>query len=184
MFWVRALPLSLHKNWWLFAFRGVLGLALGIFALLYPGATLGAIVILLGAYLIIDGIIAVVKAFQVFRTDSQWWLLLLEGVLGIAVGLAIFLFPGITVLTLAYLVGYWAIISGILAIATAIRLRAHVGGDLLYILFGIVSLVFGCFVLFAPRAGLVYIVLMTSIYGFVMGISMLALAFKLRSLPA
>lgn len=175
---------DLHKHWWLFLIRGLLGLALGVFALVYPGATLAAVVFVIGAYLIIDGIIAVAKSIQVLRSDKQWWVLLLEGILGIVVGVAIFVYPGISVLTLAYLVGYWAILSGILAIAAALRLRAHVSGEWLYILFGIVSLVFGLVVLFSPGTGLVYIVLMTSIYGFVIGVTMIALAFRARSLPA
>jgi uncharacterized membrane protein HdeD (DUF308 family) len=175
---------ELHRHWWLFLIRGLLGLALGVFALVYPGATLAAIVILLGAYLIIDGIVAVVKAFQILRSDAHWWVLLLEGLLGIVVGIAIFALPGLTALTLAYLVGWWALITGILAIVAAIRLRTYVKGEWLYVLFGIVSILFGGFVLYAPATGLVYIVLMTSIYGFVMGVTMLALAFRARSLTA
>ena len=92
--------------------------------------------------------------------------------------------PGLSILSLAYLVGYWAIISGVLAIVTAMRLRKHVGGEWFYLLFGIVSVIFGGFVLFAPATGLVYIVLMISIYGFVIGVTMIALAFRARSLPA
>jgi uncharacterized membrane protein HdeD (DUF308 family) len=87
-------------------------------------------------------------------------------------------------LSLAYLVGYWAILTGALAIVTAFRLRAHIKGEWLYLLFGIVSVIFGGFVLFAPATGLVYIVLMISIYGFVIGFTMIALAFRARNLPA
>ncbi len=173
---------ELHRYWWLFLIRGLLGLALGVFALVYPGATLAAIVILIGAYLIFDGIIAIVKAIQILRSDSQWWILLLEGILGIVVGVAILAWPGLSVLTLAFLVGFWAIFSGILAVAAALRFRAYVTDEWLYTLFGIVSVVFGGVVLFKPATGLVYIVLMTSIYGFVMGFTMLALAFRARSL--
>ena len=104
--------------------------------------------------------------------------------MSIVVGLAIFAWPGLSILSLAFLVGYWAIISGVLAIVTAVRLRKHVGGEWFYLLFGIVSVIFGGFVLFAPTAGLVYLVLMISIYGFVIGVTMIALAFRARSLPA
>jgi len=175
---------DLHRYWWLFLIRGLFGLALGVFALMYPGATLAIVVILIGAYLIVDGIVAIVKAMHIMRSDAHWWVLLLEGILGIAVGIAIFVWPGLSIVSLAYLVGYWAIITGVLALISAARLRTHVRGEWLYLIFGIVSVVFGAVVLFAPATGLVYIVLMTSIYGFVMGIAMLALAFRARSLPA
>jgi uncharacterized membrane protein HdeD (DUF308 family) len=175
---------GLRRYWWLFLIRGLFGLALGVVALVFPGATLAVAVIFIGAYLIVDGVVTVAKAIQVFRSDAHWWVLLLEGILSIAVGLAIFAWPGLSILSLAYLVGYWAIISGVLAIVTAVRLRKHVGGEWFYLLFGVVSVIFGGFVLFAPATGLVYLVLMISIYGFVIGVTMIALAFRARSLPA
>jgi uncharacterized membrane protein HdeD (DUF308 family) len=174
---------GLRRYWWLFLIRGLFGLALGVVALIFPGATLAVAVIFIGAYLVVDGIAAVAKAIQVLRSDAQWWVLLLEGILSIAVGLAIFVWPGLSILSLAFLVGYWAIISGVLAIVTAIRLRKHIRGEWFYLLYGIVSVIFGGFVLFAPATGLVYIVLMISIYGFVIGATMIALAFRARSLP-
>jgi uncharacterized membrane protein HdeD (DUF308 family) len=175
---------GMRRYWWLFLIRGILGLALGVVALMFPGATLAAIVLLIGAYLLVDGIIAVVKAIQIFRSDAQWWVLLIEGILGIVVGVAIFMWPGISVITLAYLVGYWAIISGVFTIAGAVRIRGHVANEVLYLFFGIVSIIFGVFVLYAPVAGLAYIVIATAIYGFFIGFTMIALAFKARSLPA
>lgn len=175
---------QIQRYWWLFLIRGLFGLALGVYALMFPGATLAVVVILIGAYLIVDGITAIVKAFQVMRSDAHWWALLLEGLLGLAVGLAIFAFPGFSIVSLAYLVGYWAIIRGVVAIFGAMRIRAAVGGEWFYLFFGIVSVLFGCFVLFAPATGLAYIVLMISIYGFVVGATMIALAFRARSLKA
>jgi uncharacterized membrane protein HdeD (DUF308 family) len=175
---------GVRRYWWLFLIRGLFGLALGVVALVFPGATLAVAVIFIGAYLIVDGVVTVAKAVQVFRSDAHWWVLLLEGVLSIAVGLAIFALPGLSILSLAYLVGYWAIITGVLAIVTAIRLRKHVSGEWFYMLFAVVSVIFGCFVLFAPATGLVYIVLSISVYGFVSGVTLIALAFRARSLPA
>jgi uncharacterized membrane protein HdeD (DUF308 family) len=174
------IPARLSRYWWLFLVRGLFGLALGVFALVYPTAMLGLIVLFIGAYLIVDGIIAVAKALRILRTDRHWWALLLEGILGIAVGIIMFALPLLSILSLALLVGFWAILSGVFALMTAIRLRVHVPGESLYVLFGIVSIVFGIAVAFAPAVGLFYIVLMTSVYGFVMGLTMIALAFRVR----
>lgn len=173
-----------RRYWWLFLIRGLLGLALGVLAILFPGATLAVAVLLVGAYLIVDGIVTIAKAVQIMRADAHWWVLLLEGILSLAVGLAIFVWPGLSILSFAYLVGYWAIITGVLAVVTAFRLRTHIAGEVLYVLFGIVSVIFGIFVLFAPALGLAYIVVMIAIYGFVMGVIMIGLAFRARSLPA
>src|SRR3978361_520508 len=93
-----------HRYWWLFLLRGIVGLALGVFALIYPAATLAALILLLGAYLLVDGIIAIAKAVQVMRSDRHWWVVLLEGILGVVVGLTIFALPGLSLVTLALLV--------------------------------------------------------------------------------
>jgi uncharacterized membrane protein HdeD (DUF308 family) len=179
-----AVAANARRYWWLFLIRGLFGLALGVYALLFPGATLAVAVLFIGAYLIVDGVIACAKAIQIMRSDAHWWILLLEGILGIVVGLAIFMWPALSVLTLAYLVGYWAIFSGIASIVAALRLRSHIANEWLYLFFGVISVLFGLFVLFAPAAGLVYIVLSICIYGFVIGFTMIALAFRARSLPA
>jgi uncharacterized membrane protein HdeD (DUF308 family) len=173
-----------RRYWWLFLIRGLFGLALGVYALVFPGLTLAVAVLLIGAYLIVDGVVACAKAIQIVRSDAHWWVILLEGILGIAVGLAIFMWPALSALTLAYLVGYWAILTGVAAIVTALRLRSHIPNEWLYLFFGVISVIFGIFVLFAPATGLVYIVLMICIYGFVMGVTMIALAIRARSLPA
>jgi len=170
-----------RKYWWLFLIRGLLGIALGVFALVFPAATLWAFLLLIGAYLLVDGIATIAKAIQILRSDRHWWVLLLEGILGVVVGLLIFALPGISLVTLALLVGYWAFLSGVLALVTAFRLRQHVKGEWLYLVFAVVSILFGLYVIVVPAVGLIYITLMISIYGFVAGITLIGLAFRARN---
>jgi uncharacterized membrane protein HdeD (DUF308 family) len=173
-----------RKYWWLFLIRGLLGIALGVFALVFPAATLWAFLLLIGAYLLVDGIATIAKAIQIMRSDRHWWVLLLEGILGVVVGLLIFALPGISLVTLALLVGYWAFLSGVLALVSAFRLRQHVKGEWLYLVFAVVSILFGLYVIVVPAAGLIYITLMISIYGFVAGITLIGLAFRARNATA
>jgi uncharacterized membrane protein HdeD (DUF308 family) len=173
-----------RRYWWLFLIRGLVALGVGVFALFAPAATLAALVFVIGAYLLIDGAVTVVKAIQVLRSDAHWWVLLLEGIVGLVAGALILLLPGLSIVSLALLVGYWAIISGVFGIAGALRMRAHVPGEWLYLLFAVVSIVFGVVVVMSPATGLAYIVIMISIYGFVSGVTLIGLAFRARSLPA
>jgi uncharacterized membrane protein HdeD (DUF308 family) len=175
---------DLHRYWWLFLLRGLFAIALGAFAVVFPSATLAVLVLLIGAYLLVDGVVAIVKAFRVIRSDPHWWALLLEGVLGVLVAFVIFAWPGLSLISLAYLVGYWAIFTGASALFTAIRLRTHVPNEWLYMVFAVVSIVFGLFVIAAPAAGLAYIVIMVAVYGFVAGVTLIALALRARSMPA
>jgi uncharacterized membrane protein HdeD (DUF308 family) len=173
-----------RRYWWLFLIRGLVALAVGVFAIAFPAATLAAVIFVIGAYLLIDGAVAVVKAIQVLRSDAHWWVLLLEGIVGLVAGAIIFLLPGLSLVSLALLVGYWAIISGAFAIVGALRMRSHVPGEWLYLLFAVVSIVFGIIVLMSPATGLAYILIMVCIYAFVTGVTMIGLAFRARSLPA
>jgi uncharacterized membrane protein HdeD (DUF308 family) len=172
---------AVRRGWWLFLVRGLLALAVGLIAIFDPGATLAALILLLGAFFIVDGVFAVIKAFGVMRSDRSWWLLLLSGVVSVIAGFVVFAWPGLTALTLGYLVGFWAIVTGIFEIMVAISLRRVIRGEWLYVLFGAISIVFGIYVAFVPGLGLAYLTLLIAIYGFVAGFSLIAAAFRLRS---
>jgi uncharacterized membrane protein HdeD (DUF308 family) len=176
-----ALAPAARRGWWLFLVRGLLALAIGVIALVDPGATLAALITLLGAFFIVDGVFAVVKAVRVMRTDSSWWLLLLSGLVSIAAGIVVFAWPGLTAVTLDLLVGIWAIITGIFEVIVAFQLRRVIAGEWLYLLFGVISVAFGVYVLVVPGLGLTYLTLMIAIYGFVAGFALIAAAFRLRS---
>jgi uncharacterized membrane protein HdeD (DUF308 family) len=174
---------ALRRGWWLFLIRGVLALALGVFAIVVPGATLAALILLIGAFFIVDGFFAVVKAFSVMRSDASWWLLLLSGILSIVLGIMVYRWPGETALTLGYLIGFWAILTGILEVVVAVTLRNAIRGEWLYVVFGVISVVFGVYVTLVPGLGLVYLTILIAIYGFAAGISLIGMAFRLRGLP-
>jgi uncharacterized membrane protein HdeD (DUF308 family) len=179
-----ALEPAVRRGWWLFLVRGLLALAVGLIAIFDPGATLAALVLLLGAFFIVDGVFAVIKAFGVMRSDRSWWLLLLSGVVSVIAGFVVFAWPGLSALTLGYLVGFWAIVTGFFEVGVAISLRRVIRGEWLYVLFGAISIAFGIFVVIVPGLGLAYLTLLIGIYGFVAGFSLIAAAFRLRGLTA
>ncbi|HEY0613036.1 MAG TPA: HdeD family acid-resistance protein [Candidatus Elarobacter sp.] len=172
----------LSSHWWLFLIRGILALALGILMPLFPGAAIFTVAILFGAYAFVDGIVAIVAAVRMNHADTRWAWLLLEGALGVIVGVITFFYPGITALWLVYLFAAWAIVTGILAIATALRLRSVVSNEWLTILLGVLSVIAGIVIFFVPVAGVFAIVWTISIYALLAGIFLIGLAFRLRGL--
>ncbi|HTW84591.1 MAG TPA: HdeD family acid-resistance protein [Candidatus Sulfotelmatobacter sp.] len=170
------------SHWWLFLIRGLLALALGLAMPWFPLASLFAIAILFGAYAFVDGIVAIAAAIRMNHVDASWWWLLLEGVLGIAVGLITFFYPGLTIVSLAYLLGAWAIVTGILGIISAFRLHMALPSEILWIILGALSVVFGFIVFASPLYGALALVWMISIYAIFAGLVFLGLAFRLRGL--
>src|SRR5215470_10117223 len=170
------------QNWWAIALRGLVAVLFGIAAFMWPGITLWALVALFGAYALIDGIFAVIEAFRRDVSRERWWALLFEGAVGVAIGLLTFFWPGLTAMGLLYLIAFWAIVTGVFEIITAIRLRHEIRGEWMMALIGILSIAFGTLLVARPVAGALSVVLIIGAYVFAMGALMVALAFKLRSM--
>jgi uncharacterized membrane protein HdeD (DUF308 family) len=171
---------QLARNWWVVALRGVLGILFGLMAFLWPGITLAVLVIFFGAYALVDGVFLVVAALHAAGEHERWWVLLLQGLAGIAAGLVTFFWPGITAVALLIVIAAWAIVTGILEIAAAIRLRKEIEGEWLLGLSGFCSLVLGLLLIAWPAAGALAFVWLIGGYAIVTGILLIVVAFRLR----
>jgi uncharacterized membrane protein HdeD (DUF308 family) len=172
---------SLTRNWWALALRGVAGILFGIITFMWPGISLAALVFLFGAYAFADGVLSIVSAVR-RRAADRWWLLLLQGIVGIGAGVVTLLWPGITALALLAVIAAWALMGGALQVAAAIRLRKVITGEWLLALGGILSIALGVLLLIFPGPGALALVLWTGAYAFVFGIVLMVLGFKLRGL--
>lgn len=170
----------LTRNWGWVAMRGVLAIAFGMLTLLYPGITLVALVLLFGAYAVADGSFMVVSAIANRHGEPRWMALLLGGMLGIAAGLAAFLWPGITALSLLTVMAAWAIVTGIAEIVAAIKLRREIANEWMLILAGALTLAFGVLLILRPGAGALAMVFWIGIYAIFAGVLLIALSLKLR----
>lgn len=171
---------KMTRNWWTFALRGLIAIIFGVVALIRPGQALQALVLVFGAFALVDGVLAAAAGISSAAFFDRWWALLLEGLTGIAVGLLAFFWPAVTALVLLYFIAAWALITGIFEIVTAIQLRREITGEWMLILGGVLSIGFGVLLFAFPAAGALSVVWLIGIYALVFGISEIIFAFRLN----
>jgi uncharacterized membrane protein HdeD (DUF308 family) len=167
------------ENWWLHTLRGLLAIAFGLVALIWPGLTLGVLVILFGVYVILEGVLAIAAALR-RRGERSWWVLLLEGIAGIGAGLVAFIWPTLTAIVLLIFIAIWAIVTGVLEIAGAVQLRKEMAGEWLLGLAGVISILIGILLLTNPGAGAVALVWLIGIYAILFGSLLAYVGFRAR----
>ena len=170
----------LAHNWWMLLIRGLLGLLFGVMCFVYPGLTLLVLAMLFGAYVLVDGVFAIVSAVSGPKGQKRWWVTLFEGIVGIIIGVLTFLMPVITALGLLFLIAAWAVVTGIFEIAAAVTLRKQITNEWLLILAGAASVLFGVLIAAMPSAGALAIVWWIGAYSIVFGVLLIVLSFRLR----
>jgi uncharacterized membrane protein HdeD (DUF308 family) len=171
----------LSRLWWVVLLRGGLAILFGVLALVYPGMTLGGLVFYFAAFAVVDGVSSVFQAFGGRGESESWWVLLLEGLLGIAFGVITFQAPGITALLLLLYIAFWAISTGVLRIVLALRLRNEIEGEWWMVLGGLASILFGVAMVARPAAGALAVLTLIGLWSVVTGVCLVLVSFKVKS---
>ena len=173
---------TLAHNWWLLALRGLAAVIFGLLAFAWPGITLLSLIILFGAFALINGVLSLAVAAKAPKGYRRFGSLVLGGILGIIGGIITFFWPGLTAIGLLIVISAWAIATGITEIVAAIKLRKEINHEWLLIIAGLLSVAFGVLLALAPGPGALVLVWWIGSYAIVFGILVLLLAFKVRRL--
>ena len=169
------------RYWWTFVLRGIFAIIFGVLAWVWPGITLAVLAIFFGAYAFVDGIFLVINALGGWSKEQHHWLLLLEGLLGVGIGIITFVNPAVTAIALLFYIAVWSVATGVLEIAAAIDLRKEVQGEGWMILSGIASILFGVLLMIFPGAGAMGLIWLIAAYAIVFGVLLIGLGIKLKS---
>lgn len=170
---------GLAKNWWALLLRGIAAIVFGVLAFAWPGITILSLVILYGAYALVDGVLAIIAAIGGGTPAPRWWLAIV-GIVGILAGIAAFLFPGLVTLYLLLFIGAWAIVSGVFEIIGAVRLRKEIDNEWMLILHGVLTVLFGVLLIAMPGTGALALIWVIGAYAIAAGVLMVVLAFRLK----
>jgi uncharacterized membrane protein HdeD (DUF308 family) len=167
-------------RWWMFLIRGIAGVLFGLLTFRSPGASLLALVLLFGAFALVDGVFTL-SVTAIGPRPPRWGWLMFQGLMGIAAGITTLVWPGITAVALLWVIAAWAVVTGVAAVATAVRIRRAVRGEWVLGLVGALAVAFGVLLMVHPAAGALAMVLWIGAYALVQGLFLVAFAFRLRA---
>jgi uncharacterized membrane protein HdeD (DUF308 family) len=171
---------TLSEHWWVMLIRGILAIIFGIIAFAQTEVTALALVYVFGAYAIVEGALTIWGALRGEVDHRIWWFL--WGIVSIVAGLIAFAQPLLTFLTLVFVVGVWAIVTGVVQIFAAIRLRREISGEFWLILLGLLSVIAGVILIARPVIGGLSLVWVIGAYAIVFGIGLIFLSFRLKGM--
>lgn len=172
----------LAKYWWVALLRGVAAVAFGLMAFAWPALTLATLVLFFGAWALVTGLFLVAGAVGGRGEGGDWWFMLLEGILGVAVGAVTFVNPSVTEVALLLYIAVWSIAVGAVEVVTAVRLRQEIQGEGWLIANGALSMGFGFILMAFPAAGVLALVWFIAAFALVFGALHVVLAFRLKAL--
>ncbi len=186
------MSIVLVRNWWALVLRGLIAVLLGLAAFFWPGGigpqALAVLVPVFGTFTLIHGLFAIGIAFMErgqydrWWVLEHWWLLLLEGVVGIAAGIITFAWSSISIGALLYVIATWAIVNGLLELAAAVWLRNVFRDEALLMVGGMLSLIFGLVFVFRPDAPPLAVLWLFGAFAVSFGVLLTMFALRLRGL--
>jgi uncharacterized membrane protein HdeD (DUF308 family) len=174
----------LARHWWVLLLRGLFAIIFGVFTLANLGITLATLVIFFGAYVFVNGIFTLIHALRGWKHEEDRWLPLIDGLIGVWVGIITFRNPAMTAVMLVFFIAIWSLVSGVLLIIAAVRLRKIIQGEAWLAFGGIVSILFALLLMWAPGAGALSLLWLIASYAILFGMILIVFAFKLRGLRA
>ena len=168
-------------RWWAVILRGIVAIAFGVLAFAWPGVTVATLVLMFGSYALLDGVFSLLTAIGGGRHHGDRWLLALEGIVGIWAGVVTLRAPALTAVVLVFFISIWAMATGFLRIAAAIRLRKEISGEVWLVLSGVLSVLFALMLMLRPAMGALGLVWVIAGYALILSVFEIMLGFEMRS---
>jgi len=178
----RTETIGLARWWWTFIVRGALAILFGVIAFFAPQYGIAILVGLFAAWAIIDGAGNLVAGIRTRGQDRSWWLEVLEGLVSVVAGVLAILLPAFAAQVLVIMIAAWAVLTGIIEIVLAVRLRRVIDGEVWMALAGAASILFGVILVLFPAAGALSLVWLIGSFAIAFGVFLIILGWRLRGI--
>jgi uncharacterized membrane protein HdeD (DUF308 family) len=170
------------RLWWVLVIQGIMGIAFGILAILFPGLALVTLAYIFAIWAIVSGLSHLGEGMRVAEARGRSWPFAVIGVISLLAGVLAVIVPGITVFGLVLLLGAWLVTQGAMEVYTAYRIRREITGEWILALVGIVRTLIGLVILALPVIGALLTATLLAVYAIVAGVTALTLGWRLRGL--
>jgi len=171
----------LKRAWRNVLLTGIFSILFGALTLFWPGVTLTTLVWIFALAVIAQGISVIHGSWVARGLDSNWWVILLLGIVYVIAGIFCFANPGLTAVYLVILMGVSWLITGVLEIYAAISLRKQIANEGWLALSGVLSVLAGLYVILRPGAGALALVWLIGGFSITFGIVLIMLALKAKN---
>ena len=175
---------TLARIWKAVALGGAVAIAFAVVILVWPSIGLTTLIALVGAFALVSGVSTIVSAFELPVSGGQRGWLVFDGLLGIVVGVVVFIWPDLSAKGLLYAIGAWAIAFGIFDLAVTLALPVSGRRSLLLVLSGVLAIAFGVVMFAHPGAGALAVLALVAAFALVIGVMQIAFALELRQIVA
>ena len=172
----------LFRSWWAFVLRGLIAVVFGILALLWPQATMLSLVLVFGAFALVDAFFTLTRGLLSMGSYDRWWVGLRVGLVGFLIGLSTLFWPAKTAVILFYSIAIWTVIVGVLDLMAATQLRHVIPAKWMLFLCGSLSVLWGVLLFVLPGAGTASLVWVIEIFALALGSLLMILGLHLRDL--
>lgn len=173
---------TLATNWWLVVMRGVLAGAFGLAILAWPGLTLKVLIVLFGAYALLDGACAVVSALRAAPRPAEGWPVASEGLVSLVFGALAIAWPFVPP-SVVHVIAGWGVLTGVLELIGAARLPRTRASHWFLGLGGLSSLFLAGLLFAVPHATQRNVMWIIAGYALVFGALLCLTGLRLRAAP-
>lgn len=165
--------------WWLVLVQGLLAIVFGVVAIVWPSLALETILVLFGAYSLLDGVVSLYAGIR--NRDQGWGWLVFQGIASLAIGVLALRYPSTTAIALTLIVAFWALVIGFIRIWGAFELRRlRARGWAWALIAGILAAVFGLALVVNPGYGAQALMWLIAITALVFGLALVINAALVR----
>jgi uncharacterized membrane protein HdeD (DUF308 family) len=170
-----------RRTWWVFLLGGIASVVFGGLAIMKPVAAWLVVAIFFAASILVDGILNILGSLQ-HREKDGWWIMLLIGLLGVALGGYGLLNPPVSMVAFMYVVAFEAVMLGVFLVMLGYKVRAATEREWILYLAGTLSVLFGILVIVNPVVGSLSVITMIATWALVTGVLKILFAFRMRNL--